>query len=412
MPVPTPFHPRTAELCTSLRWKEWAGYHAVCSYDTCHTREYFAFRHAAGLLDVTPLQKYSVRGPDAAELLDRVWAKRVSRLAVGRVTYGCWCDDDGKVLDDGTLTRVDDEAYRMTSVDPSLAWLERNAVGFDVAIEDETDKVAALALQGPNARGVLSAAADEDLSGLKFFGYARAAIGGVSVEVTRTGYTGDLGYEIWVPNEGALRVYDTLMAAGRPYALEPAGLDALDVTRIEAGFILMGTDYKSARSCWTESQKSSPYEIGLGWAVNLDREPFVGQAALRREAARPSGWSLTGIEIDWAEVEELHDRFSLPCELPVAAYRTSLPIYRDAVQVGYATSGVWSPTLKKNLALVTLKTEAARPGSKLAIEQTVEYQRHRVTCTVTEPPFFDPPRKRSTPGADDGEAPRARTEPA
>ena len=284
---------------------------------------------------------------------------------------------------------------RLTSVDPSLAWLERNALGFDVSIEDETTKLAALALQGPNARGVLSAACDEDLSGLKFFRHARAAIGGVSVEVTRTGYTGDLGYEIWVPNEGALRVFDALMAAGHDYGLEPAGLDALDVTRIEAGFILMGTDYRSARSCWNDSQKSSPYEIGLGWAVDLERDPFVGQAALQREAARDSGWSLTGIEIDWAEVEALHDRFGLPCHLPLSAYRDSLPIYRDAVQVGYATSGVWSPTLKKNLALVTVKTEAARPGTALTIEQTVEYQRHRVTCTVTPPPFFNPARKRS-----------------
>ena len=406
MPRPTPFHPRTSALCTSLRWKEWAGYHAVCSFDTCHSREYFAFRHAAGLLDVTPLQKYLVRGPDAAALLSRVWTKDVGRLAVGRVTYGCWCDDGGKVLDDGTLTRIDEAAYRMTSADPSLAWLERNATGFDVAIEDETRKLAALALQGPNALAVLSDAADEDLAGLRFFRHARAAVGGVPLEVTRTGYTGDLGYELWIPAEGALRVWDALVAAGHPHGLEPAGLDALDVTRLEAGFVLMGVDYRSARRCLSEEQKSSPYEIGLGRAVELDREPFVGQLALRREAARGPRWNVVGIEIDWRELEALYDRAGLPTELPIAAYRSSLPIYRDAVQVGYVTSGAWSPTLKRNLALATLKADAARPGTALEVEQTVEYQRHRVTCRVCATPFFDPARKRATPPGSAWEAAR------
>jgi aminomethyltransferase len=399
MPQPTPFHPRTAELCTSLLYKEWAGYYAVRSYDVCHSREYFAFRHAAGLLDVTPLFKYAVRGKDAAAFLARVWAKDVSRLAVGRVTYGCWCDDDGKVLDDGTLTRLDERAYRMTSADPSRAWLERNAAGFEVEIEDQSHSLAALALQGPNSCGVLSRACGEDLTGLRFFHHRRARIAGADVEVTRTGYTGDLGYEVWIPNAGALAVYDALLAAGAPLGLEPAGLDALDVTRIEAGFILMGVDYKSARRCLAEGQKSSPYEIGLGWAVELDRDPFVGQAALRREAARGPRWQVRGVEIDWRELEELYDRAGLPTELPLAAYRSSIPIYRDSQQVGYATSGAWSPTLKRNLALATLGSEAAVAGTRLSIEQTVEYQRHRVTCTVADTPFFDPERKRATPAA-------------
>jgi aminomethyltransferase len=399
MPLATPFHARTSELCTSLLYKEWAGYYAVRSYDTCHSREYFAFRHSAGLLDVSPLFKYLVRGRDAAALLSRIWAKDVSRLAVGRVTYGCWCDDDGRVLDDGTLTRVDEDLYRMTSADPSLAWLERNAHGFEVALQDQSQELAALALQGPNSCAVLSAACGESQAGLRFFHHRRARIGDTAVELTRTGYTGDLGYEIWVPNAGALAVYDALTAAGRPLGLEPAGLDALDVTRIEAGFILMGVDYKSARRCMTDSQKSSPYEIGLGWAVELERDPFIGQAALRREAARGPRWQVRGLEIDWSELEALYDRAGLPTELPLAAYRTPIPVYRGQEQVGYATSGAWSPTLKKNLALATLGAAVARPGTRLSIEQTVEYQRQRVTCTVVEMPFFDPARKRATPAA-------------
>jgi len=226
MPVPTPLHPRTAALCTSRRWKEWAGYHAVCSYDTCADREYFALRHAAGLLDVSPLCKYELRGPDAGAVLARVWAKDVSRLAPGRVTYGCWCDEHGKVLDDGTVCRLDEQHWRMTSAEPSLAWLARSARGFRVEIEDTSRSTAAVALQGPRARDVLGDACAEDLSGLRFFRHARARVAGIDVEVTRTGYTGDLGYEVWVAAERAVEVWDALMAAGRAHGLQPAAINA------------------------------------------------------------------------------------------------------------------------------------------------------------------------------------------
>lgn len=380
-----------------MRWKEWAGYHAVCSYDTCHEREYFAFRHAVGLLDVSPLCKYELTGPDAGRLLARVWSKDVSGLKPGRVTYGCWCDDHGKVLDDGTVCRIDEDRWRMTSADPSYAWLVRHARGLRVEIEDTSHRTAALALQGPRARDVLCGACDEDLAGLRFFRHARATISGVPVEVTRTGYTGDLGYEVWVDAERALAVWDGLVGAGRPHGLEPAGLDALDVTRIEAGFILAGVDYRSARHCLNAAQTSTPHEIGLGWAVQTEREPFVGQAALRREQATGSAWALVGLDIDWLGLERLYDSFDLPLELPNAAWRTPLPVYQETRQVGYATSGVWSPILKRNLAQATVRAEAAELGCVLEIEQTVEFQRHRVRATVCERPFFDPPRKKSVP---------------
>jgi len=408
MPVPTPFHPRTSALCTSLRWKEWAGCYAVSSYDTSHDREYFAFRQAAGLLDVTPLYKYELRGRDAAELLARVWAKDLRTLKPGRVTYGCWCNERGKVLDDGTVTCIDEGHYRMTSAEPSLAWLERNAVGFEVEIADCSRTTAALALQGPTARAVLCAACGDDLAGLRFFRHARASIDGAPVEVTRTGYTGDLGYELWCAAEDALAVWDGLMEAGRDHGLQPAGLDALDVTRIEAGFILLGVDYRGARHCLTEAQTSSPYEIGLGWAVQLEREPFIGQAALAREAARGSRWALVGVEIDWRELEQLYDRFGLPLQLPNAAYRTPIPLYHETQQVGYVTSGAWSPTLKRNLGLATVRAELAAVGRRLSVEQTVEFQRQRVAATVVARPFFDPQRKRAVPP----ERARARPEEA
>jgi aminomethyltransferase len=399
MPVPTPFHPRTAALCTSLRWKEWAGCHAVCSYDTCHAREYFAFRHAAGLLDASPLFKYRVEGREAAAMLARLVVKDVTRLKPGRVTYLCWCDEQGKVLDDGTLTCLDEGRYRLTSADPSLAWLLRNSRGFEALVSDESERLGTLALQGPTSREVLGDACQEDVSGLRFFRHRSARVAGRPVEITRTGYTGDLGYEVWVEAADALAVWDAITAAGRPHGLEPAGLDALDVTRIEAGFVLMGVDYRSARRCLLPSQTSTPDEIGLAWAVDLERAPFLGQEAIRRERSRQPRWSLVGLEIDWAELEALWDSFGLNVELPAAAWRTPVPVYRELGQIGYATSGAWSPTLKKNLALATVRADCAAPGTRLSIETTVEFERRRVGAVVRERPFFDPERKRSTPTA-------------
>ena len=395
MPIPSPFHARTSTLCTSLRWKEWAGYHAVCSYDVHHDAEYQAVRHAAGLLDVSPLYKLRVHGPDATEFLSYVTARDVARLKVGQVGYGCWCDDAGKALDDGTVTRWDDNDYRVTSADPSWAWFVRNARGFDVTIDDVSTELAALALQGPRAREILTAVCGAELAELRFFRAARAQCGAIPVDVTRTGYTGDLGYELWVAAEQALPVWDALMEAGAPHGIQPLGLDALDVTRIEAGFILLGIDYISARRALIPAQTSSPLELGLGWSVHLDREPFVGQAALLAEQAKGSAWALVGLAVDWDELEALYDSFGLPPSLCSAASRSALPLYLDdGRQVGQATSSTWSPMLKQLVALASVHSRYAKPGTRLKIEITVEYQRRKITATVVPTPFFDPPRKK------------------
>ena len=398
MPIPSPFHERTSALCTSLLFKEWAGYYAVRSYDTSFDREYYAFRHAAGLIDVTALYKYEVSGPEAAAFLSRVMVKDLTTLRVGRVTYLCWCDDDGKVLDDGTVTRLADDRFRVTAAEPSYAHLLRNARRFDVTVEESSERLCALALQGPTSRDILIAAGAGVARELRFFGHGRAEIGGAPVDITRTGYTGDLGYEIWVENDRALEVYDALLAAGEPYRIQPAGLDALDVTRIEAGFIMNGVDYFSAHHCFIESRKSTPYELGLGWAVQLDREPFIGQAALRAEKKRGRAWALSGLVYDWDELEALYDRFGLPPQTPRGASRDPVPVY-DAGgkrQVGYVTSATWSPTLKKMIALAHLESAAAAIGATLRVEVTAEYQRHSVACRVEKLPFFDPPRKRQS----------------
>lgn len=396
MPIPTPFHPRTAALCTSMFWKDWAGYHAVRSYDTSHEREYFALRNGAGLIDVSPLFKYELRGPGAAALLSRVTVRDVRKLAVGRMTYLCWCDDDGKILDDGTVGRLDDQHFRLTAAEPALAWLHRFAPAYDVTIEDTSEQLAALSLQGPTARAALARVCDDPLPGLPYFGVTRARLRGHDAWISRTGYTGDLGFEIWVDREHALAVYDAIMAIALDHRVIPVGLDAMDVTRIEAGFIMNGVDYFGAHHCLVESRKSTPYELGLGWTVKLDREPFVGQAALRAERARGPAWHTVGLRYDWDDYEALFARFGLPPHVPGAAWRDGVPIYDDhGRQVGRATSGAWSPLLKANLALASVRPGHHAVGTRLRIEVTVEYERHQVAATVVKTPFFDPKRKRS-----------------
>ena len=396
MSIPSPFHERTSKLCASLRWKDWAGYFAVCSYDTHHDREYFAFRNAVGMIDVSPLFKYEVKGRDAAAYLAKVMTRDIRKLKIGRVTYCCWCDDEGKVVDDGTVTRMASDVFRVTAAEASWAWLTRYARGFEVTVSDITEKIAALSVQGPMSRALLHSVTQDNVDDLKFFAAMTTKLDGIPVVITRTGYTGDLGYEIWTENQYALKLWDSLMANGAAYGIEPCGLDALDVTRIEAGFVMNGVDYFSANHCLIESRKSSPYEMGLGWTVQLKREPFNGQAALKAEKKRGSDWLMMGLEMDFPAFEAVCARYGLPPQIPSGAWRTGIPIYnREGVQIGYASSGAWSPLLKRNYALATLQAAYARPGTVVKQEITVEYHRHQVDAVVVATPFFDPERKRS-----------------
>jgi aminomethyltransferase len=396
MPQPTPFHARTSQRCTSLNYKDWAGYHAVCSYDTYHEREYFALRHAAGLIDVSPLFKYDVSGPQAGDFLAYVMVRDVRRLQVGQVTYCCWCDEAGKVLDDGTVWRLDESTYRVTSAEPALSWLTRCAAGFNLHIEDRSAALGALSLQGPKSRDVLSALAGSGLESLRFFRLARARVGSIDVEVTRTGYTGDLGYELWVAADQAPALWDAVMNAGQPHGLLPVGLDAMDMTRIEAGFVLNGIDYFPAQRCFIESRQSTPYELGLGWTVQLKRAPFIGQAALQAERRTGPQRAFVGLVLDWVSYEAMFAEHGLPPEVCNHAWRDAVPVYAaDGRHVGQATSGSWSPILKKNLALATVEAGMNQLGLTLEIEVTVEYHRRRCPAIVSPRPFFDPPRKRS-----------------
>jgi aminomethyltransferase len=396
MPIATPFHPRTLASCTSLLYKDWAGYYAVRSYDTSHDREYFAFRHACGLIDVTPLYKYDVRGKDAARYLARIMVRDIGKLKPGQVMYVCWCDDHGHMIDDGTVSRLGDGYYRVTSSEPAWHWLVRTSRGMQIALDDVSDRIAALSLQGPTSRDVLDAVCGGAIRELKFFRLQETRIDTADVIVSRTGYTGDLGYEVWMKNEDAIRVYDAIVDAGRAYGLEPAGLDAMDVTRVEAGFILNGVDYYSSLRCLIPSRKSTPYELGLGWMVSLDRAPFIGREALMRENRFGPARKLVGLEVDWDETEALFRAHGLPPEVHPGGWRDARPVYdpRGAF-IGQATSGAWSPLLKKNLALATVKSEFATPGTVLRFEITVEYERRAVKAMVAETPFFNPERKRA-----------------
>jgi aminomethyltransferase len=396
----TPFHPRTEQLCEARNWRRWSGYSAAGSYELHHHREYWAIRNSAALIDVSPLHKYLISGPDAERLMDRVVTRDVSKCAVHQVFYTPWCDEDGKVMDDGTLTRLDRDIFRLSSALPTLRWLQDNAPGMDVDIRDISDDLAVLALQGPNARSILKMAANGAADELGFFRLTKATINGVAVEITRTGYTGDLGYEIWTDAANALVLWDALMEAGRPHRIVPAGILALDVARIEAGLIMIEVDYQPAHHAVIDTRKSSPYELGLGWAVKLDKANFIGREALVAEKARKEStgqpeWEFKGLEISWESLEQLYGAVGLPPQIPSEAWRDSVPIYRNSKQVGYATSGCWSPLLKKYIVLAHLQTPYTANGTELSIEMTVEHHRKQASARVVNAQFFDPERKRS-----------------
>jgi len=397
VPIGTAVHARTFALCESLNYREWSGYYAVSSYETHHEHEYNAIRNAAALIDVTPLYKYRITGRDATKLVDRIVTRDLKKVSVGSVIYTPWCDERGKVIDDGTVSRLEENVYRWTAADPNLRWFRQNAFGMQVEIEDISERVASLALQGPTSGRLLKAVAEADIEKLKYFRVTRGKIAGIPVEISRTGYTGDLGYEIWMAWDEAPRVWDALMAGGRAFDIRPAGMLALDVARIEAGLLLIEVDFRSSKLAQIESQKYSPFEMGLGRLVHLDKERFVGQRALRDEERRGPARQIVGLEIDWNAVEKLYEAVDLPPQAPAAASRVAVPVYRERVQTGKATSTTWSPVLKKLIALATVQSEDASPGTSLEMEITVEAVRHRVPATVVKTPFFNPARKTATP---------------
>jgi aminomethyltransferase len=397
LPIGTAFHDRTLALCQSLNYREWSGYYTVSVYEVHHEHEYNAIRNACALIDISPLYKYLITGKDATKLVNRVITREVNKVAVGQVIYACWCDEDGKVIDDGTITRLEENKYRWTAADPSLRWFRQNGLNMDVQIEDISEQTAALALQGPASAKLLKAVAEADIDNLKYFRRTSGKIAGVPIDISRTGYTGDLGYEIWIPWNDGVKVWDALMEKGKQFDIHAAGMLALDVSRVEAGLLLIEVDYISSKKALIPSQKYSPYELGFGRMVHLDKENFIGKRALARDNKQGVPRQLVGLEVDWVEVEEQFDKFGLSPAAPSQASRVAVPIYSGDKHVGKATTTAFSPLLKKLIALASVGTEYSKPGTKLQMELTIEAQRMKTTATIVPLPFFNPRRKTTVP---------------
>lgn len=395
MPIPSPFYSRMAPLCQSLEWRNWAGYAAVSVYEFSHEREYYAIRNAAALIDVSPLFKYEIRGPEARRLVDRVITREAQACRVGQVLYTPWCDEQGKMIDDGTVACLAEDHFRITSADPNLRWFQDCGCGMQAQVEDVSAALAALSLQGPKSRELLQQiVTGVDFTALKYFRLAQGRLAGQPLTLTRTGYTGDLGYELWFDPSHAETMWDALLDKGKDYGLLPAGMVAMDIARVEAALLLGDVDYISSHKALTAARKSSPLEVGLEWAVKFDKGDFLGRPALWAEKTRGPKWRFVGLEVDWQELEALYAAADLPPQVAGRASRLAVPIYRDGRQIGQVTSSTFSPILKKFIALGTVESQYAALGTRVEMEITVEFAREQAAATVVKTPFFDPPRKR------------------
>lgn len=393
MPVGTPFHDRTFALCQSLNYRDWAGYYTVSAYEPHHEHEYNAIRNGSALIDISPLFKYLITGPDATRLVDRVITRDAQRMQVGQVVYTPWCDEHGRVLDDGTVSKLGAQTYRWTAAEPNLRWLRQHSAGLEVSVEDISEQIAALAIQGPTSAGLLRNVAHADIPSLKYFRVTSGTIAGAKVDISRTGYTGDLGYEVWMNRDDAVKVWDAIVAHGPAHGLRPAGMLALDVARIEAGLLLIDVDFFSARKALTASQLYSPFEIGLGRLVDFNKEHFIGRAALAVEQAVAPKRRIVGVSFDWPAVEKLYEAVGLPPMTQATASRVAVPVFAGGKQAGRMTSSTWSPILKQMIGLATVGASHSAAGTKIEVEHTVDVVRHRVPATIVPTPFYNPPRK-------------------
>jgi len=385
--LPTPFHSRTSRLCRTNDWSRWAGYTTVQVFTQVEL-EYFAIRNASTLFDLSPMVKYRITGPDAVPYLNRLVTRNVAKLRPGRVAYNVWCDDHGKVLDDGTLFRLSDSEFRLCSQERHLCWLLDSAIGFDVAIDDVSEDVAALALQGPTACAVLKRLGLAGAEMIKPFHIAHFPFEGDSLMVSRTGFTGDLGYELWVPPGMAEVLWDRLIEAGVEHGITPIGSHALDLARIEAGFIATNADFLAADQAVRTNRGRSPFELGLEWLVDFDKGHFTGRRALVEERQRGSRYCLVALDIEGNK--PAHD---------------ALVYYKKNKRIGHITSAMWSPTCKRNLALASLSLPYGDSiRDKLWVDiytnRELKWLRTMVRCRIVERPFFDPARRRATPAGD------------
>lgn len=377
----TPFHPRTAAANILNRWGAWAGYTTALAFED-EAMEYSAIRNAATLYDLCPMVKYRVTGGEAAAFLNRLTLRNAAKLPVGSVHYTAWCDDAGQLLDDGTLFRLGENDYRLCCQERHLPWLLESALGFDVSVREETAEVAALALQGPCSASVL-AAAGFDVVALKPFRMTTLPFGTGTVTISRTGFTGDLGYELWTSPDQALALWDHLMSSGAPWGIRPIGSDALNLARIEAGFIITNLDFVPADQAVRDDRARSPFEMALDWMIDWDKGHFNGRRALLAEReGKTSRWAFVGLDVPG----------NTPAEGAV--------IYAGKTrEAGFVTAAVWSPTTKRNIALAQVERKYMTRDLWVDIYalRELQYARLMLPVTLTERPFFNPARKRATP---------------
>jgi aminomethyltransferase len=380
----TPFHDRISALSTTETWTGWNTYKVARVVDKL-SAEYFAVRSGCAVMDLTPMEKYRITGKDAYAYLDRLLTRDISTLKPGRVTYVVWCDDAGKVIDDGTLFQFGEQDYRLCSQHHQLDWLLMSASGYDVQIETETHDVAALAVQGPTSYSVLTAAGIGGLEQLKPFGIVDLRCGDIPVTVSRTGYTGDLGYEVWVEPADALRLWDAIFSVQDQYDIQPMGLDALEMVRIEAGFIMPGFDFNTAESTIRNGYDRSPYEVGLGWVVNLDKGHFTGRKALIAEKAQPIKRRLTKIVVDGNK--------------PVG--EAFVYTGKGGKLVGEIKCTIWSPVLKANLALADIDYVNGRlpgkPWARFDYQRELKWRTAWAECHAQTKSFYNPDHRSATP---------------
>jgi len=394
---PTPFHARTAALNRTGLWSHWAGQIVVERYDLDPKVEYYAVRNAAGLFDTSPLFKYRIAGPDAERFLAGVLARDVRKCRPGQAQYTFWCDDRGFVNEDGVVFRTSSDEFLLTSAEPNLSYL-RNLIGYlRVEVEDVSADYGILVLAGPGSRALLASLATET-SQLEYFHLTQTKIGSAPVIVSRTGYTGDLGYEVWVESGDALAVWDALMEAGSSRRLIPFGNLVLRMLRIEAGLLLIGVDFRSSRFAWTDEQRATPIELGYGWMFRdlaKDDRAFIGRKAIEAElAGATSRWKLVGIELDWRRFDDAHRSLGLPTPKIDVPVEEAMMIYSlDREVVGFSSSFMYSPMLQRHIALARVPLSLMAPGSPVQLEIMINHRFYPVGATVTRLPFFNPERK-------------------
>jgi len=382
----SPFYPRQAELDCLNRWHEWKGYRSADGFfDT--TLEYFSIRNSTGVFDLTPMTKYRITGPDSLDFIDRLVTRDMRKIKPGRVAYAVWCNDEGQVIDDGTIFHLQEGEYRLCSQERHMAWLTAAAIGMDVSIVDETHDIAALAVQGPTSYSVMKSLGLDGIENLKPFGLTNFDFEGTDLMVSRTGFTGDLGYELWIQAEKAEALWDALFAAGENHGIRAIGTAALEESRIEAGFIAAYIDFLPADVTVRSGRSRSPFELGLDWLVDFKKPNFNGRSALAEEKRRGSTWRLVKLDIEGnkpAHHSYIYDRNG-----------------GRRKEIGFITSATWSPVCKQNIAIGTVRTPHGKVGDKLFVEIFYQREMHwsRVTAeaTVVDKPFWNPSRRRATP---------------